>query len=415
MTFWFDDRNEKQLARWRQKGLNDIEDPKAGNALLTGWGRVIQDSFSLFFAYDAFINAYQEIELVEPATDSLLHKIQHDIFSAATTNRQPISSRDITDGSITINACYTIAREVEVLYNYLVHLVAGRKEKLSPRDIVVMVSDIDAYAPYIKAVFNNAPYTFRYTIADESYTDNDNLFNALHAVLTMNEENFKAETIMQLLDFSYIRKRFNLYDTALIRRIIEAANIRFGISGSKKDETHFVSWQYGIQRIMYGICMSGGEEYGSGDDSFFPLDIIEGSDADEVIRFCHFADVLMSSIVDRRRSRSIVEWVAYTEQVLHNLVFEPVEEIDEDYNTLIKQLTAYNALNEFMREKVTFEVFSHSFLDSLTGSTRSGLFVNGGITFCSLIPMRSIPFKVVALMGLNYDKFPAGKTSPVLT
>jgi exodeoxyribonuclease V gamma subunit len=407
VVFWFDDRNEKQLARWRQKGLKELEESKAGNTLLTGWGRVIQDSFGLFFAYDAFINAYEEIETVAPDTDTLLHKIQHDIFIAATTaDREPIFQHDINDGSVTINACYTVAREVEVLYNYLVHLVARRQEQLSPRDIVVMVSDIDAYAPYIKAVFNNAPYPFRYTIADESYTDNDNLFNALHAILTMNEENFKAEAVMQLLDFSYIRKRFNLQDPVLIRRIIEAANIRFGINGHKKDETHFVSWQYGIQRIMYGICMSGEEEYGSGEDSFFPLDITEGSDAHDVIRFCHFAEVLMSSILDRRRPRTIVEWVAYTERVLHNMVFEPVEDVDEDYNTLIKQLTAYNALNEFMSEKVSFEVFSHSFLDTLTGSTRAGLFVNGGITFCSLIPMRSIPFKVVALMGLNYDKFP---------
>lgn len=408
VVFWFDDRNEKQIARWRQKGLKDIQDAKAGNALLTGWGRVIQDSFGLFFAYDAFINAYEEIDTVEPEPDSLLHKIQYDIFNAAATtaDRQPVTLPDVRDGSITINACYTIAREVEVLYNYLVHLVAQRKEALSPRDIVVMVSDIDAYAPYIKAVFNNAPYAFRYTIADESYTDNDNLFNALHAILTMNEENFTSEAVMQLLDFSYIRKRFSLHDPVLIRRIIEAANIRFGINGNKKDETHFVSWQYGIQRIMFGICMSGEEEYGTGEDSFFPLDITEGSDAHDVIRFCHFAEVLMSSIADRRRPRTIVEWVAYTERVLHNMVYEPVDDIDEDYNTLVKQLTAYNALNEFMSEKVTFEVFSHSFLDTLTGSTRAGLFVNGGVTFCSLIPMRSIPFKVVALMGLNYNKFP---------
>ncbi|RFS18662.1 exodeoxyribonuclease V subunit gamma [Chitinophaga silvatica] len=405
-VFWFDDRNEKQIARWRQKGLNDLDDPQAGNALLTGWGKVIQDTFALFFAYDAFINAYEEIDVEEPLPDTLLHKIQHDIFSAATKGRQIIKPNDINDGSLTLNSCFTIAREVEVLYNYLVHLIDQKKETLSPRDIVVMVSDIDAYAPYIKAVFNNAPYRFRYTIADESYTDNDNLFNALHAILTISEEGFKAESVMQLLDFTYIRKRFNITDPVRIRKLIEAANIRFGIQGNHSEETHLVSWRYGIQRIMYGICMSGEEEYGLGVDSFYPLDITEGSDAHEIIRFCHFAEVLMSGILDRRRSRNIVEWVAYTEKLLHNLIFEPLDEVDEDYNTLIRGLTSYNALNQFMSEKVTYDVFSHSFLETLTGTTRAGLFANGGITFCSLIPMRSIPFKVVALMGLNYDKFP---------
>ncbi|RBL93310.1 exodeoxyribonuclease V subunit gamma [Chitinophaga flava] len=409
VVYWFDDKSEKQLARWRQKGLEEQKstDPmNVGNPLLTGWGRVIQNTFGLFFQYEAFINAYEEIGIEEPIADTLLHKIQHDIFSAATTDRHPLTLEDVQDGTVTINSCYTIAREVEVLYNYLVHLVDQRQESLSPRDIVVMVSDIDAYAPYIKAVFNNAPHKFRYTIADESYTDNDNLFNALYALLTINEENFTAETVMQLLDFSYIRNRFGLNDPVRIRNVVEAANIRFGIEGSKTEETHFVSWRYGIQRIMYGICMSGEEEYGYGDDSFFPLDMQEGSDAHETIRFCHFAEVLMASIEDRRKLRTIPDWVKYAEQIVHNLVFEQQEEVDEDYNTLIKQLTDYNALNEYMQQPVAFEVFSHSLLQALTGTTRAGLFVNGGITFCSLIPMRSIPFKVVALMGLNFDKFP---------
>ncbi|CAL1521268.1 exodeoxyribonuclease V subunit gamma [Chitinophaga sp. MM2321] len=406
VVFWFEDRNEKQLARGRLKELKETDETTAGNALLTGWGKVIQNSFGLFFQYDAFFNAYEEIGIEEPIPDNLLHKIQHDIFSAATDDRHPLSIDDVRDGSLTINASYTVAREVEVLYNYLVHLVDQRQEALSPRDIVVMVSDIDAYAPYIKAVFNHAPYKFRYTIADESYTDNDNLFNALHAVLTMNEENFTAETVMQLLDFSYIRNRFSLHDPVRIRSVVQAANIRFGLEGNMEDETRFVSWRYGIQRIMFGICMSGGEEYGQGADSFFPLDMLEGSDAHEVIRFCHFVEVLMASVQERNHVRSIADWVKYAEQVIHNLVFEQQEDIGEDYTSLMKQLTDYNVLNKYMHDKVPFNIFNHSFLQTLTGTTRAGLFVNGGITFCSLIPMRSIPFKVVALMGLNYDKFP---------
>ena len=406
-VFWFEERNEKQLARWRAKGLRELEEQATvGNALLTGWGKVIQNSFRLFFAYDNFINAYEETGVIAPLPNTLLRKIQYDIFTSATANRQPLSLRDVQDGSITINACYTPVREVEALYNYLVHLSDQRKELLSPRDIVVMVSDIDAYAPYIKAVFNHAPYKFRYTIADESYNENDNIFNALQAVLTMDEENFTAETVMQLLDFSYIRNRFNLEDPVYIRPIIEAANIRFGIDGAREDQTHYVSWKYGIQRIMYGICMSGEAEYGQDLDSFFPLDLVEGRDAYDIIRFCHFAKVLITAIESRRQARSITGWVTYTEQVLHSLIFEQQDETDEDYASLIKQLTDFNILHEYMEETIPYNVFVHSLLHVISGATRTSLFANGGITFCSLIPMRSIPFKVVALLGLNHDKFP---------
>lgn len=404
--YWFEDKSEKQQARWRLKGRPILESDVAGNPLLMGWGRVVQDTFGLFFQYDAFINAYDSTELVVPEPDTLLNKIQHDIFNNANEDRNPIFMEDIEDGSITINNCYTVAREVEVLYNYLVHLVDRKKETLSPRDIVVMVRDIDAYAPYIKAIFNNAPYKFRYTIADESYADSDNLFNALHAILRLNEENFKAEEVLQLLDSSYVRRRFGINNVPLIRSVVDQANIRFGIHGAKEDETFLVSWKYGIRRIMFGICMSGSEEYGKGDDSFFPLDILEGSDSLEVIRFCHFAEVLIAAVEERKKDRSISGWVEYIENLLHNMVYEPEEEVDEDYNALMQQLADYNLLNEYMSDTVAFEVFSHSFLQTLTGTTRTGLFVNGGITFCSLIPMRSIPFRVVAMLGLDYDKFP---------
>lgn len=405
-VFWFEDRSEKQLTAWRQKGFNDKAGSTAGNALLTGWGRVIQDSFGLFFEHDEFLNAYEDTGIVPPEPDSLLHKIQDDIFNAATTERNLLSPADIADGSITINACYTVAREVEVLYNYLVHLVDKRKELLSPRDMVVMVSDIDAYAPYIKAVFNHAPYKFRYTIADESYSGSDNLFNALHSILALNEDNFKAEEVLQLLDASGIRRRFGITDTSIIRAVVDAANIRFGLQGQRDDDTRYVSWEYGLKRIMYGICMSGEPLYDDGSDSFYPLDRVEGGDAQEIIRFVHFVEVLMDALQERKTPRSIAEWVVYVERVLHNLVFEPEEDAGEEYTLLMQYLSGYNVVNEYMQEPVPFDVFSRSFLKTLTGTTRPGLFVNGGITFCSLIPMRSIPFKVVALMGLNYDKFP---------
>src|SRR5690606_33081518 len=128
------------------------------NALLTNWGKVIQDTFGLFFTDENFLNEYQD-EGIEPDPRFLLSKIQHDIYNNSVgSDRNPLNIQDINDGSISINSCYTPVREVEVLYNYLVHLVDQHPNHLSPRDIVVMVSDIDAYAPYIKAIFKSAPY-----------------------------------------------------------------------------------------------------------------------------------------------------------------------------------------------------------------------------------------------------------------
>jgi exodeoxyribonuclease V gamma subunit len=409
-VYWLEDRSEKQLARWRQKGMA-VAGSAMGNALLTGWGGVIRTIFSQFFQHDEFLNAYEEVGIVSPEPDSLLHKIQLDIFSAATTNRQPLLAKDITDDSIHINACYTIAREVEVLYNYLVHLVDKKGAALSPMDIVVMVSDIDAYAPYIKAVFNNAPYRFPYTIADESYSAGDNIFTALTSILLLNEENCTAEEVLQLLDSSYIRKRFGISDLARIRQVVDAASIRFGIQGNKEDDTYLVSWRYGLGRIMYGICMSGGERYGHDDEALYPLDIVEGTEAFSIVRFVHFAEVLIASIEERKKNRPLADWVRYIESLVHNMIVEPGEEPDEQYSMLMRQLAGLNLANEYIDETISFEVIVHSLLQELEHAKRTSLFAGGGVTFCSLIPMRSIPFPVVAMLGLNYDKFPRREKS----
>jgi exodeoxyribonuclease V gamma subunit len=152
--------------------------------------------------------------------------------------------------------------------------------------------------------------------------------------------------------------------------------------------------------------MNGGNEFGAGDESFYPLDVVEGNISHEVIRFVHFAEALMDMLDERKKVRTITGWVEYVDGVLHNFVFNKEETTDEDYGLLLNQLENYNSFSELFTEEISYEVFIHSFSPTLSHATRSKSFAGGGITFCSLIPMRSIPFKVVALLGMNFDKFP---------
>jgi exodeoxyribonuclease V gamma subunit len=404
--YWIDDKNQRDVAIWRRRGVAHTETQLIGNSLLTSWGKVLQNTFRLMFKNEELINNYNTIDTKEPEPRSLLHKIQGDIFNNLTDDRYVLTEADLRDGSLTICSNYTIANEVETLYQYLVRLVDYYNAEISPRDILVMVSDIDSYAPYIKAVFDNAPYKFRFKIADVSLTQGSNIYSTLQQILELNEQNFTSEAVMQLLDSAYIRKRFRIADVDKLRSFVGEANIRFGMEGRREDETYLVSWNHGLKRMMYGLSLHGGLEYSDGSETFYPMDMAEGSEAWEVVRFCHFVEVLMSSIILRRRDRSIGDWVRYVEDVVNNLIFLPEDEANEDYATLIEKLSKYNELNELMEESVAYEIFSYNIIASLEADSRSSLFINDGITFCSLIPMRSIPFKVVAMLGLDNDNFP---------
>ncbi len=403
--YWFEDMSEKYVEYMKRKGRVPHEESSIANPLLTGWGKLIQHTFLLLFKDEKTLNHYEEIGLNQPLQDNLLHKIQHSIYHNQKDNIA-LSKADMDDGTITINSCYNPVREVEVLYNYLVRLVEQHPNKLSARDIVVMVSDIDMYASYIKAVFDNAPYQFKYTIADESYAVSDSISNTLIELLTISEYEFTSEKVVSLLDFTAIRNQFGITDTAAIRSWTETANIRFGFSGSTEDDTRFVSWEYGIQRLMYGICMSGAESYTMGEDNFYPLDIIEGSESLEVVRFVHFVETLKNFILRRRDKKTLTQWVGYVNDLITSFIGDADDNNEEDYRHLQHQLGRYNLISDIFEDTITYEVFTYHFLPVLNNARRNHTYASRGITFCSLIPMRSIPFKVVALLGMNYDKFP---------
>ncbi|HTN38174.1 MAG TPA: exodeoxyribonuclease V subunit gamma [Arachidicoccus sp.] len=405
--YWFDDLSAKKLAFLKKIGKIDQGERSLGHPLLLNWGKIIQDTFGMLFNNEEILNSYEELPVVVPPSNSLLHKVQYAIFeNQIPAEGELFDLETLKDNSIVINACYSPLREVEVLYNYLVHLVDKKKQLLSPRDIVVMVSDIDLYAAYIKAVFDHAPYLFPYKIADESFVYSDSITGALQAILTLEAEAFTAEAVVRLLDAAYIRKRQQISQVNLIRQTLDQANIRFGMEGNYTDDSAYVSWTYGLKRIMYGICLSGSEEFGTGPDSFYPIDEIEGAAASDVIRFVHFAQQLMLSIQERSRSRTLTQWAAYIENLLQQFICNEEDITDEDYAQLLIQLTGYNDTADLFQTEVSYDVFMESFMENLSRTSKGHAFATGGITFCSLIPMRSIPFKVIALLGLDFDKFP---------
>lgn len=409
--YWLDDRSEKQIARlMRQKGLTPKPEDHIlkGNDLLLNWGSIIKESFKLLFQYDELINELDDLSRLSAGnTQRLLKKIQEDIYNnAPLENRNPITFADVKDGSITLNGCYTPLREVETLYNFLVEEVSNAESQYSAKDILVMVSDIDLYAPYIHAIFGTAPFRFNYTIADEAVTSGNSLFKAVRSLLEFDPTFFKAESVLELLESSFIRDRFHISDTDSLRTAVKNAGIIFGRSGRNEDDTRLISWEYGIKKMLYGICMGGAPVVNDGQDSFEAMDDAEGAQALERVRFIHFLQMLQHKIDERNTPRSLVGWTNYLRELMEDMVFKAGEKEDEDYPRFVQLLDNINELEELTNEPISFDVFRHSFLSKLDGEKRTQQFYGPGITFCSLVPMRSIPFQIIGMLGMNFDKFP---------
>lgn len=407
--YWMDDRNEKSIFLAKVKGKH-VHHLNQGNELLTSWGYVIQNTFKMLFRTEEFINALEDLPRMEPDPRTLLGKVQHDIYYNS-VETGAFHRALLEDGTMSIHEHYTMRREVEGVYNYIMDAVQQQKYgQLKERDIIVMVTDINAYAPFIRAVMDNAPYKFQYSIADEHISNGDTVISTFIALLELNGSIFSAESVLQLLNSKYIRAKFGIRNIPLLRNLMLKANIRFGIENDYDeniDDTYLVSWKYGLQKLMYGMCMDTEAPVDFG-KPFYPVDSADNvADMQQIIALTAFTEALSRMLRSRNGEKTLKEWQEYVANILSTFIYEEDQEKDEEHAKIINKLNQ-NDLVELHTAglKISYEVISQRFINVLGNESTQKHFLNKGITFCSPLPFRSIPFKIVAILGLNYDKFP---------
>lgn len=407
---WMDnDSNKKIAAQIKKTYVPDA--PMIGNELLVNWGSVLRESYLLILGDDDYVNPYEVISASNEENNTLLSQIQYEIReNISNDERQDIDHLIKTDNSITVNGCYTPAREVEVLYNHLVELFK-HDPTLKARDILVMTTDIDQYAPYVHAVFDHAPFKIPYTLSDESVASGNTLFTALKEILLLRTETFTSEEVLSLLDSPYIRKKFGFRNIDDVRQAVREAGIYFGHRELEQDadpatETWMVGWEYGLQKIIYGLCMSGEEVYAIGNNTLYPLDTAEGSDMEDRIRLFTFIQTLKDLLLRRNNGpRTLEGWAEYLGEIIREMVLDEDED-DEDFPRFVNLLETIRSMSEQMQEEIAYLTFRQVFLDKLSLEKRSNYYADKGVNFCSMIPMRSVPYKVIAMLGMDFDKFP---------
>ncbi|MGQ1947873.1 exodeoxyribonuclease V subunit gamma [Geofilum sp. OHC36d9] len=337
-------------------------------------------------------------------SSSLLSTIQNDILN---NNNAGIRVFDTTkpEDSIQIASSYTPVREVEALYNHLLNEFE-KNPGLKGCDVSVQMTDVNLYAPLIKAVFDNAPKKIPYVICDQSYSEGDSIIKALDIFVNLQYSGFKAENVLQLFDFKAVRLRFDITDVELVREIIADANIRYGIEGNKEDETYLFSWKHGIKKLVLGYAIKGGDEYLLDDTELFPCDSMEGNDALTIFKIKAFAETVFDLYEHSLGKKSIEEWKDY----LLNQVFPDLFVLDEIYDDeldyIYRKLENLSSIAIDMHELISFRVFREGLMNLLRSETINSVYTSGLVTFSSMMSVSLMPFKHIAVLGLNSDLFP---------
>ncbi|OCG21123.1 exodeoxyribonuclease V subunit gamma [Gilliamella sp. wkB108] len=381
-----------------EKQLTDIQNTydQVPNALLTSWGKLGRDNL---FLLQEFSNK-QDIEAFADQTHScLLHAVQQDILELYQSNqdKHPIA---LTDQSISFHACHSEQREVEVLYDYLLS-VFDADPTVELRDCIVMVSDIDRYVPYIRAVFGNASGQryLPFTISDQKARNIDPMVQGFFAILNFPQSRFTAEELFNLLEIPAIAEKFAINESqlTLLRTWIIESGIRFGL-----DNAH--SWIFGLERLLLGYTMS--SEQG-GWQQILPYDGATGLDAELIGQLAEFISVVRKWFTILSEAKPLIEWQSCCFELINDFFVSNQQResillmIEDEWQKLIS-----SGLIAKFSDNISVTVLHDAMQSRLEQNHLAHRFLVGKINFCTMMPMRSIPFKIVCLLGMNDGDYP---------
>ncbi|HFP0841202.1 TPA: exodeoxyribonuclease V subunit gamma [Escherichia coli] len=408
-----DSENAGQL--FNSDGEQDV-----GNPLLASWGKLGRDYIYLLSDLDSS----QELDaFVDVMPDNLLHNIQSDILElenravagvnieefSRSDNKRPL---DPLDSSITFHVCHSPQREVEVLHDRLLAMLE-EDPTLTPRDIIVMVADIDSYSPFIQAVFGSAPADryLPYAISDRRARQSHPVLEAFISLLSLPDSRFVSEDVLALLDVPVLAARFDITEEGLryLRQWVNESGIRWGIDDDNVRELELPAtgqhtWRFGLTRMLLGYAM----ESAQGEwQSVLPYDESSGLIAELV---GHLASLLMQLNIWRRglaQERPLEEWLPVCRDML-NAFFLPDAETEAAMTLIEQQWQAIIAegLGAQYGDAVPLSLLRDELAQRLDQERISQRFLAGPVNICTLMPMRSIPFKVVCLLGMNDGVYP---------
>lgn len=386
-----------------------------GNPLVASLGKAGRDLQVLI----------EEFEYFEPLPDlwhdplfesqTILSYLQSDILNLFERKqgreKEPIDINLKNDNSISIHSCHTPMREVQVLKDQLLKLFENNSE-LQPDDVIVMMPDIESYAPLIESVFS-VEHKFPYSISDRKQKSESKTVKAFLKILNIMKSRFELHSVLDLLPMSPVADKFSIdqSELGLIEQYTENAKIRWGIDANHKKDTGFPEYyentfKFGLQRLMLGYAMP------EANDVLFcgvlPAPVPQGSEAEIIGKLALFLDTLFNSVkLFNLREENTSYFCKKFKRVLSSMIAKTSDNETEF-------LFILDAINQIENEstkamfnnKLSFDVALKILEERLSHSVASGSFMTGGITFCNLMPMRSIPFKLVALMGMNEQEFP---------
>jgi exodeoxyribonuclease V gamma subunit len=395
----------------------------ATNRLLASWGRDARELQLVLGDPAAYEDHAKPEQNGTPKT--LLERLQQDIRDDAESRPHEF---DDGDDSVQLHSCHGRARQVEVLKDAILHALNTDKT-LQPRDVIVMCPDIETFAPLIQATFgvgDTVPHEddeyaepedtkdttqdLRVRLADRALRQTNPVLGALGRLLELADQRLTATQVLDFADRGPVRHRFKLQDDDLTRLEdwIAQTETRWGLDAPhrapfKLDKLDANTWRRGLDRVLLGVTMTEDEQELVHDT--LPLDDVESGAIDLAGRFAELLDRLTTVTRTLSEKHTIAQWAQHLTTAADLLTStHPKDAWQRD--AVDRLLTRLEHDADENQAQLDVSELRDLLDEHLRGRPTRANFRTGHLTFCTLQPMRSVPHRVVCLLGLDDTVFP---------
>lgn len=314
------------------------------------------------------------------------------------------------DRSLQIHACHNTTREIEVLQDSIIDFLQKNPDA-GPSDVLVVAPQLSDHVTAVEAVFGHpasSELRLPYHISDPSGSPVLRMFALLSDIMLVRETRFKAASLLRIIDCDAVRRRYELSadDIGLIEHWLRETGVRWGADAKDRGDDGVFSWEFGLNRLLLGIMQPA-----ELDEPVF--DILPYTDA-EGASHLRVAGVLTDIFGALQEWSSFSgelhtaeEWIVQINKLID--AFFPKDNDDQRaIQPIIRAVQRLTESDDFMsgESKLPVRVI-HSSLDQQIKSRSAGSgFRSGGITFSTMVPVRHLPFRFIAVLGLNEDSFP---------
>ncbi|NOT88213.1 MAG: exodeoxyribonuclease V subunit gamma [Lysobacter sp.] len=395
-----------------------LADAERDNPLLTAWGAGGREILAQLFSYEIVLPQRETELFALPGRDTLLHRLQQDVLDRTAP---ATSTFDADDASLQLHACHSKLREVEVLHDQLRALLDDARfdPPLQPREIAVLAPDIADYLPLARAVFGGLPPDdaryIPFSLADRPQAQSHPLIGLLLDLIALADTPLTASAFRDLLATPSIAHALQL-DAAQRAKIdawFEAAGIRWGEDEFARERVGAGRWReysfdFGIDRLLSGYATgTQTAEIEVGAEFIAPYPELEGADADTLDRALSVYRQLRELIAWMRAPHTAADWRARLADTLQTLL-APVPQDDSEAQA---RRLLLDTLDDFANEAehagaLPATLVHRTLRDTLTQPSSHRPWLSGGVTFAGMVPLRTVPFRVICLLGLDADAYP---------